>query len=79
MEIKNSILENKTIHYNANEKEINMRIRKDVYKMAVPVFIEQFFIMSIGVVNTIIASGIGKEAISAIGTVDSFNNIITLF
>lgn len=56
-----------------------MRIRKDVYKMAVPVFIEQFFIMSIGVVNTIIASGIGKEAISAIGTVDSFNNIIIFF
>lgn len=56
-----------------------MRIRKDVYKMAVPVFTEQLFITSIGVLNTIIASGIGKEAISAIGTVDSFNNIIIFF
>lgn len=56
-----------------------MKIRKDVYKMAVPVFTEQLFITSIGVLNTIISSGIGKEAISAIGTVDSFNNIIIFF
>jgi putative MATE family efflux protein len=56
-----------------------MKIRKDVYKMAVPVLTEQLFITSIGVLNTIIASGIGKEAISAIGTVDSFNNIIIFF
>lgn len=56
-----------------------MKIRKDVYRMAVPVLTEQLFITSIGVLNTIIASGIGKEAISAIGTVDSFNNIIIFF
>lgn len=56
-----------------------MKIRKDVYKMAVPVLTEQLFITSIGVLNTIIASGLGKEAISAIGTVDSFNNIIIFF
>lgn len=56
-----------------------MLIRKDVLKMAVPVLTEQLFITSIGVLNTIIASGIGKEAISAIGMVDSFNNIIIFF
>lgn len=56
-----------------------MLIRKDVLKMAVPILTEQLFITSIGVLNTIIASGIGKEAISAIGTVDSFNNIIIYF
>lgn len=47
--------------------------------MTVPVFTEQLFITSIGVLNTIIASGLGKEAISAIGMVDSFNNIIIYF
>lgn len=56
-----------------------MRIRKDVLKLAGPVFTEQLFITTIGVLNTIIASGMGKEAISAIGTVDSFNNIIIFF
>lgn len=56
-----------------------MQIRKDVLKIAVPVFTEQLFITSIGILNTIIASGLGKQAISAIGTVDSFNNIIIFF
>lgn len=56
-----------------------MQIRKDVLKLAGPVLTEQLFITTIGVLNTIIASGIGKEAISAIGTVDSFNNIIIFF
>lgn len=62
-----------------NRRRKKMLLRKDVYKMAVPVFTEQLFSVSIGVLNTIIASGIGKEAISAIGTVDSFNNIIIFF
>lgn len=56
-----------------------MKIRSDVYEMAVPVLTEQLFITSIGVLNTIIASGLGKNAISAIGAVDSFNNIIIFF
>jgi putative MATE family efflux protein len=56
-----------------------MKIRKDVLNMFIPVCTEQLFAMSLGVLNTIIASGIGKEAISAIGTVDSFNNIIIFF
>jgi putative MATE family efflux protein len=56
-----------------------MKIRQDVLKLAIPVFTEQLFITTIGILNTVIASGIGKEAISAIGTVDSFNNIIIFF
>jgi len=56
-----------------------MLIRKDVTKLAFPILVEQLFITTLGVLNTIIASGIGKEAISAIGTVDSFNNIIIFF
>ncbi len=56
-----------------------MLIRRDVAKLAFPILVEQLFITTIGVLNTIIASGIGKEAISAIGTVDSFNNIIIFF
>jgi putative MATE family efflux protein len=47
--------------------------------MSVPVLTEQFFITSMSVVNVIIASGIGKEAISAIGTVDTLSNIIIFF
>lgn len=56
-----------------------MLIRKDVFKLALPIVAEQTFIMMMGVVNTIMASHLGREAISAIGMIDSINNIIIAF
>lgn len=56
-----------------------MRIRQDVIKLALPVITEQVFIMLMGVVNTMMAGHIGKEAVSAIGMVDSMNNIFIAF
>lgn len=54
-------------------------IRKDVLKLSLPVLLEQVFIMSMGVINTIMAGRIGKEAVSAIGMVDSINNMFIAF
>ncbi|CAB1262539.1 Multidrug resistance protein NorM [Clostridiaceae bacterium BL-3] len=54
-------------------------IRKDVFKLAVPILTEQLFVMSLGVVNTMMAGHINKEAVSAIGMVDSINNIFIAF
>ena len=56
-----------------------MFIRKDVLKLALPVIAEQAFIMVMGVINTIMAGNLGKEAVSAIGMVDSINNIFIAF
>ncbi len=56
-----------------------MVLRKDVMRLTLPVLAEQAFIMLMGVVNTIMASHLGKEAISAIGMIDSINNIIIAF
>lgn len=56
-----------------------MIIRKDVFKLAVPVLTEQTFIVIMGTINTIMAGHIGKEAVSAIGMVDSINNIFIAF
>ena len=56
-----------------------MLIRQDVLKLTIPVVAEQVFIVSMGMVNTIMASHIGKEAVSAIGMVDSINNIFIAF
>lgn len=56
-----------------------MLIRDDVLKLTMPIVAEQFFVMSLGVVNTIMASRIGKEAVSAIGMVDSLSNILIAF
>lgn len=56
-----------------------MIIRKDVLKLALPVVAEQAFIMVMGVINTVMAGHLGKEAVSAIGMVDSINNIFIAF
>lgn len=54
-------------------------LRKDVFKLAVPILVEQLFVMSLGMVNTMMAGHISKEAVSAIGMVDSINNIFIAF
>ena len=56
-----------------------MFIRKDVLKLALPVVAEQAFIMVMGVINTMMAGHLGKEAVSAIGMVDSINNVFIAF
>lgn len=56
-----------------------MLIRNDVVKLAVPILTEQVFVMSLGMINTMMAGHIGKEAVSAIGMVDSINNIFISF
>lgn len=54
-------------------------IRKDVFNLTIPIFTEQLFVMSLGMINTMMAGHISKEAVSAIGMVDSINNIFIAF
>ncbi|WP_291633533.1 MATE family efflux transporter [Clostridium sp.] len=54
-------------------------IRKDVFNLAIPIMTEQLFVISLGMINTMMAGHIGKEAVSAIGMVDSINNIFIAF
>jgi len=54
-------------------------IRKDVFNLAFPIITEQLFVISLGMINTMMAGHIGKEAVSAIGMVDSVNNIFIAF
>ncbi|MBD7912006.1 MULTISPECIES: MATE family efflux transporter [Clostridium] len=56
-----------------------MVIRKNVLRLAVPIMVEQTFVMLLGVFNTMMAGHIGEEAVSAIGMVDSLNNIFISF
>lgn len=53
--------------------------RKDVLDLTLPILAEQVFVMSMGTVNTMMAGHIGKEAVSAIGMVDSLNYIFIAF
>ncbi|MFL0267067.1 MATE family efflux transporter [Candidatus Clostridium radicumherbarum] len=54
-------------------------IRKDIMKLALPILTEQVFVISMGTINTMMAGHIGKEAVSAIGMVDSLNFIFISF
>lgn len=54
-------------------------IRKDVFNLTVPIVTEQLFVISLGMINTMMAGHISKEAVSAIGMVDSINNIFIAF
>ncbi|MFU0782660.1 MAG: hypothetical protein ACFWT2_06105 [Thermoanaerobacterium thermosaccharolyticum] len=56
-----------------------MFINKDILKLIGPIITEQTFISSMGIINTILASRLGKEAISSIGMADSINNILIGF
>lgn len=54
-------------------------VRKDILGLAIPILTEQAFMTVMGMVNTIMAGRIGKEAVSAVGMVDSLNNIFIAF
>lgn len=56
-----------------------MFIRKNVLKLALPIMVEQTFVMLLGVCNTMMAGHIGEEAVSAIGMVDSINILFISF
>ena len=56
-----------------------MLVRKNVLKLAVPIMVEQTFVMLLGVCNTMMAGHIGEEAVSAIGMVDSINMLFISF
>ena len=52
---------------------------QQIAKLALPVAAEQLLNMSMGLVNAVMASNIGKEAISGISLVDSLNNVFMAF
>lgn len=56
-----------------------MLIRKNVLNLALPIMVEQTFVMLLGVCNTMMAGHIGEEAVSAIGMVDTINMLFISF
>ena len=53
--------------------------REDVIKLTGPILMEQLFVTLMGIINTMMAGHIGKEAVSAIGMIDSINNLFIAF
>lgn len=54
--------------------------RKDLVRLIVPLIIEQFLAVTVGMVGTIMVSGAGESAVSGVSLVDSINILlITVF
>ena len=49
---------------------------KALKKLILPLIIEQILIMAVGVADTVMVSYAGEVAISGVGLVDMFNNLI---
>lgn len=58
---------------------MRFEIRRDVLRLALPVLAEQSFFILMGIVNTIMAGRISREAGAATGAVDSINVIFINF
>lgn len=55
---------------------MKLPLRHDVITLTTPVFFEQLFVNLLGIVNTIMAARVSREAVSAIGMVDAINQVI---
>lgn len=53
-----------------------MLSRKELTRLFIPVLIEQILAATIGIVNTMMVSGISMAAISAVSIIDSINNVV---
>lgn len=64
---------------NNNLNKKNKWIRKEIIYLVLPIMVEQCFTILLGVINTMMSGHIGKNAVAAIGTVDTVNNMFISF
>jgi len=60
-------------------KWLKRALDKSTVNLVVPILIEQTFVMLMGTINSVMASSIGEVAVSAIGLVESINNLVIMF
>lgn len=51
-------------------------LSKSITRMTLPILVEQFFIVLMGIVSTMLVSNLGRAAVSAVGNIDVINNIM---
>ena len=49
---------------------------KSLYKLILPLIVEQFLLVTVGLVDSMMTSSIGEAAVSAVSLVDSINILI---
>lgn len=49
---------------------------KDLRAMIIPLFVEQFLLLLVGIADTFVVSFVGDSAVSGVSLVNSFNTVI---
>jgi len=55
------------------------RRSKEFFDLTAPIFLEQTFVVMLGIVTTIMVSDVGEHALSAVSMVDSIGNLVSAF
>ena len=64
---------------NGLKTRIKRVLRPETLSLILPILVEQSLLMAMGIVNSVMASHLGTNAVSAIGMVDSVNNLVVAF
>ncbi len=58
------------------DRQTTIELSRTITRMTLPILVEQFFIVLMGVVSTMLVSNLGRDAVSAVGNIDVINNIM---
>ena len=58
------------------DRQTIFQLSRTITRMTLPILVEQFFIVLMGVVSTMLVSNLGRDAVSAVGNIDVINNIM---
>ena len=50
--------------------------RKDIFRIIIPILIDQFFVLSIGMASTIVVASSGEAAFSAVSLIETINRLV---
>lgn len=58
------------------DRSTTIHLSRTIIRLSLPVLVEQFFIVLMGAVSTMLVGNLGREAVSAVGNMDTINNVM---
>ena len=60
----------------ADDKRYTIFTNRDIFRLVLPLFVEQLLFILVGTADTLMVAGLGEASISAVSLVDSFNRCV---
>ena len=60
----------------ADDKRYTLFSNRDIFRLVLPLFVEQLLFILVGTADTLMVAGLGEASISAVSLVDSFNRCV---